>query len=319
MNPKRKSPFAGIKSLLLQYLNFTLSERKGIFLFIILQFLLIVVLIYLKFTQPVSAVNFSKLDATAAQYAAMYDPGVKETNVAIDSLVTDTLKYNKQEITLFKFNPNNLADSLWLRLGLTHKQIRTIKNYETKGGKFYSKADVKKMYCISEQEYSRLAPYINLPETKPAFQKDSSEYNKALTKEKKSVQVIPLEINIANEEELITIPGIGPGRAAAIISYRNKLGGYVELGQVKEAYGMDSVYDGIKKYLLLEIYTTRRININTNIPSELKHPYMTSTLASIIVNYRKVHGDYAEVSELKKLEILNEELYKKLSPYLKVK
>ncbi|HOZ90927.1 MAG TPA: hypothetical protein PKX59_08410, partial [Bacteroidia bacterium] len=44
---------------------------------------------------------------------------------------------------LFPFNPNNLADSLWTKLGLSEKQIASIKKYEERGGKFRIRSDVK--------------------------------------------------------------------------------------------------------------------------------------------------------------------------------
>lgn len=309
MNPKRKSPFAGFRSLLLQYFNFTISERKGIFQLMAFMFLLMIILCYFKFTDPESNADFARLDSAAVQYNAMYAPALPEKNFIREPVVKDTIKKSAVHVELFTFNPNKLADSLWAKLGLSERQTRTIKNYENKGGKFYSKADVKKMYCISEEEYNRLAAYIDLPETRPLFKNDTThKQGNKQERERKSFHIVPVEINIANEEDLITIPGIGPGRAAAIIKYRSQLGGYVELEQVKEAYGMDSVYDGIKKFLLLEIYTTRRMNINTNNVSDLKHPYITSTVANIIINYRNTHGDYTELNNLRKLEMMDEEL-----------
>ncbi len=49
------------------------------------------------------------------------------------------------------------------KLGLTDKQISTIKNYEAAGGKFKRKEDLKKIYSISDIEYKILEPYINIP------------------------------------------------------------------------------------------------------------------------------------------------------------
>lgn len=320
MKPKRKSPFAGLKYILLQYFTFTIPERKGIFLFMTIQILLLLVYLYLKYTTPANNIDFAKLNKAVEQYNALHATALPVKNFIAGQIEGDTIKKSVTHGELFIFNPNKLADSLWAKLGLSERQINTIKNYENKGGKFYSKADVKKMYCISEEEYNRFSSYIDLPETKPAYKNDTTykQLDKQ-EKEKNIVPIAPIEINIANGEDLMTIAGIGPGRASAIIKYRDQLGGYVELDQIREAYGMDSVYDGIKQYLLLEVYTTRRININTYNSSELKHPYINANLANIIINYRKVHGDYTNVDELRKLEMVDEKLFKKLSPYLKVK
>jgi hypothetical protein len=37
-------------------------------------------------------------------------------------------------------------------MGLTDRQVRNIMNYKAKGGKFYSKNDLGKLYTISEEE-----------------------------------------------------------------------------------------------------------------------------------------------------------------------
>ena len=58
------------------------------------------------------------------------------------------------------------------KMGFTPKQAKSIKNYEAKGGKFRNKADVKKMYAISDIEYQIIEPYILIPEEeKPRKQK----------------------------------------------------------------------------------------------------------------------------------------------------
>lgn len=48
-------------------------------------------------------------------------------------------------------------------MGLTDRQIRNIINYRDKGGKFYSKNDLAKLYTISEEDFAQLKPYIVLP------------------------------------------------------------------------------------------------------------------------------------------------------------
>ena len=49
-----------------------------------------------------------------------------------------------------------------MKLGLSEKQANSIKSYEAKGGKFRSKADVKKMFVISAEKFEELEPYIQI-------------------------------------------------------------------------------------------------------------------------------------------------------------
>src|SRR5699024_5919816 len=71
---------------------------------------------------------------------------------------------NREEPELFSFDPNNLPIEKWKALGFSEKQAQTIKNYEMKGGRFRTKADVAKLYVVSDEDFTRLAPYITLPE-----------------------------------------------------------------------------------------------------------------------------------------------------------
>jgi competence protein ComEA len=61
-------------------------------------------------------------------------------------------------LKLFHFNPNNTSEENYKKLGLTEKQIKTINNYLTKGGRFYVKDDFRKIYGIRHQQYQILKP-----------------------------------------------------------------------------------------------------------------------------------------------------------------
>lgn len=60
----------------------------------------------------------------------------------------------------------------------------------------------------------------------------------------------PLNLNTCTAEELMTINKIGESRAAAIISYREYLGGYTSVEQLKNISGIgDEVYSAIEPYV----------------------------------------------------------------------
>ncbi|HMK03159.1 MAG TPA: helix-hairpin-helix domain-containing protein, partial [Ferruginibacter sp.] len=61
----------------------------------------------------------------------------------------------------------------------------------------------------------------------------------------------------------------------------------------------------------------KKININTATVDDMKsHPYIRYNLANAIVQYRLQNGVYKSVSDIKKIMIVDEGLYKKLFPYL---
>lgn len=60
----------------------------------------------------------------------------------------------------------------------------------------------------------------------------------------------PLDLNTCTAEELMTINGIGEVKANNIIEYRDYLGGYTSVDQIKNIKGIgDKVYEKISPYL----------------------------------------------------------------------
>ena len=63
-------------------------------------------------------------------------------------------------VVLAPFNPNR-ADSMAFRhLGLPAWMVKNILHYRSKGGKFRKPEDFKKIYGMTEEQYSSLSPYI---------------------------------------------------------------------------------------------------------------------------------------------------------------
>ncbi len=60
----------------------------------------------------------------------------------------------------------------------------------------------------------------------------------------------PINLNAATVEELVSIDGLGESRASAIIEYRDYLGGYTSVEQIKEISGIgDATYAKLAPYL----------------------------------------------------------------------
>ena len=310
---KKKPPFHNLRSIFKQYNTFTYSERKGIIVLSIIIVVLLLTLYGLKFYEPPIAINTSRLDSAVAQWNLLQADSI----VVKDA--TKLSENNSPQTTriLFPFNPNNLADSLWTKLGLSEKQIASIKKYEERGGKFRIRSDVKKLFVITPSFYDSIYSFILLPDSMPTFAQN--KYQQDSIKVKKEWTIEPIEINLADEEEWQKLPAIGPGRAAAIVSYRNKLGGFTSINQLHEVNAIvDSVFEKISPYLLCNIKPIQKKNINTDDAFSLRHPYISSSLATIMVNYRKMHGDYKSTEQLRDLKIIKPEDFEKLAPYIVV-
>ena len=61
-----------------------------------------------------------------------------------------------------------------------------------------------------------------------------------------------VSLNSATLEELTTLPGIGEGKAKAIIEYRDNNNGFKSIEEIKEVKGIgESLFEKIKDYLIL--------------------------------------------------------------------
>lgn len=198
-------------------------------------------------------------------------------------------------INPFKFNPNTLDKNGWLKLGLTPKQFKTINNYRTKGGKFKSKQDVKKMYCISDSEYAILEPFICIEKPpkknfKSQIQKKNLlEINKLKSNNsspKKLFDYCKTEINSADSALLVLNLNIKPWLATRVVKYKLLLGGFYDKSQMLEVYGFSkSYYLKIEDFLFVDTLKLKKLDLNNiEFKQMLKHPYFNYELTQIIFN-----------------------------------
>ena len=301
-----------MKNFFRNYFTFNRRERRGVLLLLSFIALLLGYLILSKYFVSEKDYDFSTYEKEITDLE-------KTQKDSIDSLKEEKIFYNENEYKVpvsltnpnperFNFDPNLLPEADWKRLGLSDKQIHTIKNYESKGGKFRKKEDVKKMYSITPELYTSLEPFIVIPV-------DTVHHQKYMEKPK---EVVMVELNSADSVQLDRLKGIGSSFSKRIIKYRNILGGYISKEQLLEVYGFDQdKLNLIKDNISVDASFITRININTASLDELKkHPYIKYNLAQLIINYRKQHGNYKSLNELKKLDLITNEVYDKIVPYL---
>lgn len=230
-------------------------------------------------------------------------------------------------VEYFEFDPNGLAVVDWKRLGLSERQIRVIKNYETKGGRFRKPADLQKIYSISDADYARLAPYIRIAEpATPARTEREAPVAGGSSRSPRveSVAIVAekpllsLDLNRVDSLELQQLPGIGPVFASRIVRFRDRLGGFYDERQLLDVYGFDEErYEGLASQVYADAAAVSQMNINTATYEELStHPLISFKQANAIVQYRRQHGPFASVGSLLEIVILDEEFLRKIAPYL---
>ncbi|MGJ1430401.1 helix-hairpin-helix domain-containing protein [Sphingobacterium spiritivorum] len=223
-------------------------------------------------------------------------------------------------VTYFNFDPNQLSATEWKKLGFKDYQIRMILNYTAKGGKFYKKEDLRKIYTIKESDYARVEAYIHIADGSSAprttTSKTAVQYPGMF---QNNVNTAGIDINTADTTIWMSLKGIGPSYARRIVKFRDALGGFYAIEQVGEVYGMDiERYKIIESLLKIGNTDIRQLELNILTAAELaKHPYISYKQASAIVNYRKQHGNYKNINDLRAVLLLDEDFLRKLEPYLK--
>jgi competence protein ComEA len=217
---------------------------------------------------------------------------------------------------LFSFDPNTLSEEGWLKLGIREKTVKTILNYRSKGGKFKQPEDIRKIWGLRKDEADRIIPYIKIADNGVASSSNSYTNKYTPTPAKPAI----VDVNTATPQQFKLLPGLEYPLPYKIVSYREKLGGFLTVQQVKETYGMtDSIFTAILPYLQIQSTAIRKININTASDFDLGgHPYIDKAVAKAIVIYRSKHGAYKQVSDVKKIVFISEEVFNKIAPYLAV-
>ncbi len=302
-----------------EHFSFTRSQKNGILLLIIIVFVLVSVnFLFIYF-------NKSNKDFKFEDFKQEIDLFLSENQSIINNKI-EKVDFNNVEksienkaITPFNFNPNNLPENKWAELGLSAKQIKVIKNFESKGGKFRKKEDLKRMYCISENEYRILEPYIVIPVDSLLKKTEKIVFTKN-ENVKSTKNCGNIDINTADTLLLQTLKGIGSGFSRKIVKYREKLGGFSKKEQLLEVWGMDNErYKAIENCITLGNYNVIKINLNTASVSVLnKHPYIDMNIAKALIAYRNTHGKFKTISEIKNCVLVHEQLYSKIEPYLSV-
>jgi len=223
----------------------------------------------------------------------------------------------KPLVQLFKFNPNAADSITFIKLGIQPYAIKNIIKYREKGGKFNNAEAFAKVYGISQEKYEELKPYIDI-ENEPSNEKKTDSITLKLKTTEQFTEK-RVEINSADTTELMSVKGIGRKYAIGIVKYRKILGGYYDIEQLREVYGMTADnFEKIRDKLTVDKSLINKIDVNTASLDRLKaHPYLNFYQAKAIYELRRNKIKLKKISELDFLNEFTPEQLKKIEPYLK--
>ncbi|WP_127133201.1 helix-hairpin-helix domain-containing protein [Pseudoflavitalea rhizosphaerae] len=332
-----------------EYVSFSRKERNGVIVLLVLIALLSVLPYFIPAPEVVvdEAVTTewqSKLAAWKVAKKAAAKPaeekGYNDKETIATEIQSGSNSYPSRNtldpIHHFPFDPNELTESGWKRLGISDRVIRIIFNYLNKGGQFRKPEDIARIYGMRAADVKRLMPWVRIAEksgftgkgrkmdrnatgtfTRPTVA-DSGNFSRVTASPVRRKKYISIDINTADTSAWMNFPGIGSRLAFRIVKYRDKLGGFHSPDQVGETWALpDSTFQKIKPWLQCNSDVLRKLPINTADIEELKqHPYLRWQVANAIVQYRQHHGPFRSAADLQKIILVTPVLITKIAPYI---
>ena len=305
-----------IKKWIINTFGFSKSETNGSLILIGLVIAVAIIprlLLNMQKTAEVS--SDSDKDKLQEWYSSIQFSSSEKPNIIEKPELPDKLP-----LSLKAFDPNAISLDELVLMGIPQSISNNIISYRSAGGSYRTKDDLKKIYGMDEHLFTSIEPYLLLPGKEPKITFTNKRSNVEETVSESDKELITIAINSAAAEELTIIRGIGPALSERIIKYRDLLGGFHSQDQLFEVYGLEEgvINALIEKIIIDSIRSTVYIN-EVDLKNLSSHPYISYPLAKAIINYRTVHGPFEEKSDLKKIKIVSDSLYNKLSPYISVR
>ena len=281
---------------------FNKSQRNGILLLLFFISGYLVINYYVDFSKE------NLLDINSKEVIAIQ----KE----LDSLRTIEVESKKPKV--FPFNPNFLTDFKGYTLGMSTEEIDRLLAFRKENKWINSVEDFKKVTKVSDSLLNKISPYFKFPDwvTNP---KSKNKYVKKRFKEKKFTQKI--DLNLATQDQLEAVNGIGKAFSKRIIDYRNKLGGFTNDIQLYQVYGLDfQVANSIlKEFTVKTPKEIIKMNLNSISASDISTiPSISFDIAKKIWEFRILNEGIKSFSELENIEGLTKRKLQGIQLYLKI-
>ena len=284
------------------HLRFSKNQRNGILLLVL--FIVLLQIIYLN-------VDFSK-----EPVLDIHSEAVIVLQTEIDSLKQIALEPKQTEPR--KFNPNFITEYSGYTLGMSPVEIDRLHQFRETNQWINSVADFKRVTQVSDSLLDEISPRFQFPEWVTNPRPRTNTWNSRT--EKTFAQKI--DLNKATAEQLQEINGIGEVLSKRIVSFRERLNGFLVDDQLHDVYGVEY---GVVKRILAEFTVKEKpevvkININTASASDIATlPFISFNLAKEIVDYRLLHEGFKLMEELENVEGFPAQKIDRFALYLTLK
>lgn len=284
------------------YFKFSREQRTGIFLL----FSVIVIFQIIYFFTDFSQVPDASFE--------------KEKWLSLQSQI-DLMKQEKQNYVpkIYPFNPNFITDYKGYKLGMSVAEIDRLLAFRKQNQYVNSAEEFQNVTKVSDSLLAVIAPYFKFPDW-VKHKREFKEYRSyAYTSFPKKEKQAVIDINQATQEDLIKINGIGEAISSRILKFKESVGGFVSMEQMKDIWGLSpEVIEKLNSHFKIStVSNVKKIDINNASVKELSQfPYFNYQQARQIVTFRSMNGDFKNIQDLTKIKGLSIEKANIIALYL---
>ena len=227
-------------------------------------------------------------------------------------------------ICMQQFDPNTADSSTLVHLGLKPWQASNMLKYRAKGGRYRKTEDLKRLYGMTDSMYLALLPYVVIDTLAIDRWRDSVRMAAdSVPRHVSHKRDTILNLRTADTTELKMIKGIGSYRAKQIIRYRERLGGFVSVEQLREVKALQPLLkdslstDSLLLHFFIDSVRVVPLKVNSMHVERLqRHPYLSFEQARAIYELRRKKIHLKHLDQLRTLDCLTEQDIQRLRPYL---
>ena len=203
-----------------------------------------------------------------------------------------------------------------IEIGMPGRVANTLINYRQSGKIFKTIQDLKKVIGMNDSLVEILSPFILFEDVSQDIDSSGKSVKSVVTNDNAPEKIGIINLNQSDTTALKYLPGIGSKLASRIVKYRDLLGGFYTVNQLKEVYGLpDSTFAKIVSKVQVG-EGIKRIDVNKTDFTKIHHPYMDKKQALIIQNFIKQHAPIYKLEDLKQIEVLESSFWTRMEPYL---
>lgn len=259
----------------------------------------------------------------------------KETKAEEKVTVNVEQKEERGEVVLRTFDPN-IVDSLTLiGFGLKPWKVKNFLHYREAGKVFRSAEEMGDTYGWTAEDVERVASYVRVvekyeksgrSEKNEKYGKDENHWKdgkrwderkdeKPERPSSKFQMLTKVDVNTADTALLRRIPGVGAKISEAIVKYRERLGGFHSVEQLRE---IKIVSPELLEWMEVSSSSDiQKININkASFQALNSHPYISYEQTKALLQYVRLYGKVKDEKALVETGIFTKEEVEKLEPYI---